>query len=76
MKETSWVLVPKLIKPLSYSRFNSISRNLDLSFENPYFEGRRGQSNCPPDLHLNKANTSHTDAPIVNSCLSASNGFV
>ena len=38
--------------------FNLTSRYLD----NPYFEGKVNQI-YPPDLQLNKANTSDTEAP-------------
>ena len=52
---------------------NSTSRYLDdlLNIDNPYFEGMVKQI-YPPELQLNKANTSDTDAPY----LSISNGFV
>ena len=44
--------------------FNSTSRYLDdlLNIENPYFEGMVSQI-YPPELQLNKANTSDTKAP-------------
>ena len=43
---------------------NSISRYLDdlLNIDNPYFEGMVNQI-YPPELKLNKANTSDTEAP-------------
>ena len=43
--------------------FNSTSRYLDdlLNFDNPYFEGMVNQI-YPPELKLNKANTSDTEA--------------
>ena len=57
--------------------FNSTSRYLDdlLNIDNPYFEG---MVNCiyPPELQLNKANTSDTEAPFSDLHLSISNGFV
>ena len=58
--------------------FNSTSRYLDdlLNIDNPYFEGMVNQI-YPPELQLNKANTSDSEAPfldlnlrISNSCLS------
>ena len=57
--------------------FNSISRNLDdlLNIDNPYFEGMVNQI-YPPELQLNKANTSHTEAPLLDLHLSISYGFV
>ena len=44
--------------------FNSTSRYLDnhLNIDNPYFEGMVNQI-YPPELQLNKANTSDTEAP-------------
>ena len=57
--------------------FNSTSRYLDglLNIDNPYFEGMVNQI-YPPELQLNKANTSDTEAPFFNLHLSISNGFV
>ena len=44
--------------------FNTTSRYLDdlLNIDNPYFEGMVNQI-YPPELQLNKANTSDTEAP-------------
>ena len=44
--------------------FNSTSRYLDdlLNIDNPYFEGMANKI-YPPELQLNKANTSDTEAP-------------
>ena len=55
--------------------FNSTSRYLDdfLNIDNPYFEGMVNQL-YPPELQLNKANTSDTEAPFLD--LHLSNGFV
>ena len=57
--------------------FKSTSRYLDdlLNIDNPYFEGMVNQI-YPPELHLNKANTSDTEAPFLDLHLSISNGFV
>ena len=57
--------------------FNSTSRYLDdvLNIDNPYFEGMVSQM-YPPELQLNKANTSETEAPFLDLHLSISNGFV
>ena len=46
--------------------FNSTSRYLDdfLNIDNPYFEGMVNQI-YPPELQLNKANTSDTEAPLL-----------
>ena len=41
----------------------------------PYFEGMVNQI-CPPELQLNKATTSDTEAPFLDLNLSISNGFV
>ena len=57
--------------------FKSISRYLDdlLNIDNPYFEGMVNRIN-PPELQLNKANTSDKAAPFLDLHLSISNGFV
>ena len=46
-----------------------------LLVDNPYFEGMVN-SIYPPELQLNKANTSDTEAPFLDLHLSISNGFV
>ena len=43
--------------------------------KNPFFEGLVNRI-YPPDLQLNKANTSDTEAPFLDLHLSISNGFV
>ena len=57
--------------------FNSTSRYLDdlLNIDNPYFEQMVGQI-CPTELHLNKANSSDTEAPFLDLNLSITNGIV
>ena len=57
--------------------FKSISRYLDdlLNIDNPYFEGMVNRI-YPPELQLNKTNTSNTEAPFLDLHLSISNGFV
>ena len=57
--------------------FNSTSVCIDhpLNNDNPYFEGMVGRI-YPPELQLNKANASDTEAPVLDSYLSISNGFV
>ena len=57
--------------------FNLTSRYLDdlLNIDNPYFEGMVNQI-YPPELQLNKANTSDTEAPFLDLLLSISNDFV
>ena len=60
--------------------FNSTSRYkmyLDdlLNIDNPYFEGMVNQI-YPPELQLNKANTTDTKAPFIDLHLSIANGFV
>ena len=54
----------------------STSRYLDdlLNIDNPYFEGMVNRI-YPPELQLNKANTSDTEAPFLDLHLSISNGF-
>ena len=58
--------------------FNSTSRYLDdlLNIGNSYFEGMVNPQMYPPELQLNKANTSDTKAPFLDLHLSISNGFV
>ena len=50
--------------------FNSTSRYLDdlLNIDNPYFEGMVNQI-YPPELQLNKANISDTEAPFLDLLL-------
>ena len=57
--------------------FNSTSRYLDdlLNIDNSYFEGKVNQT-YPPELQLNKANTSDTEVPFLDLHLSIPNGFV
>ena len=45
-----------------------------LNIDNPYFEGMINRI-YPPELQLNKANTSDTEAPFLDLHLSISNGF-
>ena len=56
--------------------FKSTSRYLDdiLNTDNPYFEGMVNRI-YPPELQLNKANTSNTEAPFLDLHLSISNWF-
>ena len=46
-----------------------------LNIGNPYFEGMVNQI-YPPELQLNKANISDTEAPVLDLHLSVANGFV
>ena len=57
--------------------YNSTSRYLDdlLNIDNPYFEGMVEQI-YPPELQLNKANNTDTEAPFLDLHLSIANGFV
>ena len=57
--------------------FISTSRYLDdlLNIDNPYFEGMVNQI-YPPELQLNEANISDTEAPFLDVHLSVSNLFV
>ena len=45
------------------------------NIENPYFEQMVGQI-YPTELQLNKANSSHTEAPILDLDFSFTNGIV
>ena len=62
---------------IAFKAFNLTSRYLDdlLNIDNHYFEGMVNQI-YPPELQLNKANTSDTEAPFFDLHLSISNGFV
>ena len=57
--------------------FKSTSRYLDdlLNIDSPYFECMVNRI-YPPELQLNKANTSDTESPFLDLHLSISNGFV
>ena len=57
--------------------FNSTSRYLDdlLNIDNPYFEQMVGLI-YPTELHLNKANSSNTEASFLDLRLSITNGIV
>ena len=57
--------------------FNATSRYLDdrLNFDNPYLEVMVNRI-YPPELQLNNANTSDTEAPFLDLHLSISNGSV
>ena len=46
-----------------------------MNIDNPYFEGMANQI-YPPELQLNKANASDTEAPFLNLHLSVSDVFV
>ena len=46
-----------------------------LNIDNPYFEGIVNQID-PPELQLNKANTTDIEAPILGLHISIANGFV
>ena len=56
---------------------NLTSRYLDdlFNIDNPYFEGMVNQI-YPPELQLDKSNTSDIEAPFLDLHLSISNGFV
>ena len=54
-----------------------LTQHLDIwmTLLNPYFEGMVNRI-YPPELQLNKGNTSDTEAPFLDLHLSISNGFV
>ena len=60
-----------------FEDFNSASRYLDdlLNIDNPYFEQMVGQI-YDTELHLNKLNSSDTEAPFLDLKLSITNGIV
>ena len=57
--------------------FNSTSRNLNdlLNIDHPYFEQMVGQI-YPTEHHLNKANSTFTEAAVLDLNLSITNGIV
>ena len=57
--------------------FNSTTRYLDdlLNIDSPYFEGMVNQIN-PPELQLNKADTTVTEAPFLDLQLYCINNFI
>ena len=65
-----------IIKPILLRHFNSTSRYLEdlLNIDNSYFKGMVNQMYLP-ELQLNKANTSDTEAPFLDLHLSISNAF-
>ena len=76
-KEILWPLFLMIKKLFFFQAFNSTSRYLDdpLNIDNTYLEGMMGQI-YPPELQLNKANASDTEAPFLDLHLSISNGLV
>ena len=77
-KPTKWVCAQRRLEQAEIiEAFKSTSRYLDdlLNIDNPYFEGMVNRI-YPPELQLNKANTSDTEAPFLDLHLSISNGFV
>ena len=75
MTSLSDVKQAEIIK--AFKSIKSTSRYLDdlLNIDNPYFEGMVNRI-YPPELQLNKANTSDTEAPFLDLHLSISYGFV
>ena len=77
MRETLCCLCQTIIKLILLKLFNSTSRYLDdlLNIDNPYFEPMVGQI-YPTELQLNKANSSDTEAPVLDLNWSITNGIV
>ena len=63
----------KLLKHLT--QHLDIWTTFQISIDTPYFEGMVNRI-YPPELQLNKANTSDTEVPFLDLHLSISNGFV
>ena len=63
-----------MINKLMLSRLLIPLLGTSLNIDNPYFEGMVNQI-YPPELQLNKANISDTEAPFLDLHLSVSNGF-
>ena len=74
--EDTFCRVVAQICPLKQCFKGATSRYLDdlLNIDNPYFEGMVNRI-YPPELQLNKAYTSYTEAPFLDLHLSISNGF-
>ena len=70
-------VVPNVLSPrdLVFRPDNMTKLYNTHNIDNPYFEGMVNQI-YPPELQLNKANTSDTEAPFLDLHLSISNGFV
>ena len=64
-----------IIKPILLRHLTNLLRRSSFNIDQPCFEGMVNQI-YPPELQLNKANTSDTEAPFVDLYLSISNGFV
>ena len=47
-----------------------------MNIDNPYFEGMIDKHIYPPELQLNIANNTNTEAPFLDSHLPTANGFV
>ena len=75
--ESDFMLSLSDIKTDIIEAFNSTSRYLDdlLNIDNPYFEQMVGQIYLT-ELQLNKANSSDTEAPLLDLNLSITNGIV
>ena len=74
--EKSWNFVMKCQFGCLWDSFFFLARFArSLSIDNPYFEGMVNQI-YPPELQLNKANISDTEAPFLDLHLSVTNGFV
>ena len=75
-KEISWILLTKTIKlMLSRLLIRLLGTSMTFNIDNPYFEGMINQI-YPPELQLNKADTTDTEAPFLDLHLSVANGFV
>ena len=74
MKEILW---PFFLIIKKRRLFKHLTLHLDdlLHIDNHYFEGMVGRI-YPAELHLNKANASDTESPLLDLHLSISNGFV
>ena len=72
-----WILLTVIIKlVLSRPLIRLLGTSMTFfNIDNPYFEGMVNQI-YPPELQLNKANTTDTKAPFLDIDLSIANGFV
>ena len=72
-KESLWILLTMIIKLMLSRLLIRLLSSTSMTY--PYFEGMVNQI-YPPELQLNKANTTNIEAPFLYLHLSIANGFV
>ena len=68
MKEILWSVFLIIKKLKLFKHLTSVCIDHPLNIDNPYFEGMVGRI-YPPELQLNKANVSDTEAPFLDSLI-------